>query len=69
MLDLLERQTNEAEDHREIGTTANVGDISLEAAQVGQRSPSYAGAVAQDGDDRVTFFLAPGQWPRVFPGL
>jgi hypothetical protein len=69
MLDLLERQTNEAEDHREIVATATVGDISLEAVQLGQRPPSCAGAVAQDGDDRVAFFLAPGQWPRVFPGL
>jgi hypothetical protein len=42
-------------------------DISLEAVQLGQRPPSCAGVVAQDGDDRVTF--APGQWARVFPGL
>ena len=69
MLDLLERQTTEAEDYRKVVATTNVGDIATNDVQRGQGPAFGVRAAAQDGDERVTFSLAPGHWPRVFPGL
>jgi hypothetical protein len=64
------RQTNQTADHREILATASVGDIAPEDAYRGQGLSSRNRAALRDGDDdRVTSFLAAGQWPRVFPGL
>ena len=70
MFERLERQSKLTADHRKIIATADVGDISPEDAHHGQGPLSRDRAAPRDdGDDRVTFFLAPGQWPRVFPGL
>ena len=69
MLDLLKRQTTGEKDHRKVVATTNVGDIATNDVQRGQGPASGVGAAAQDGDERVTFLLAPGHWPRVFPGL
>lgn len=69
MLELVQRQSTPAGDHRRIIATAHVGDTSPEDVPRGEGSSSCAPEAARDSGDCVTFFLAPGQWPRVFPGL
>jgi len=69
MLELVERQSTQATDHREVIATANVGDISPEDVPRAQRSSSGGPEAAQDGVDCGTFFPASGEWPRIFPGL
>ena len=68
MRKFLERQTKLAADHR--SARIDVRDISLEEVHHGQGLSSRNCGESRDNDnDRVTFVLAPGQWPRVFPGL
>jgi hypothetical protein len=70
MLERLEHKTKLTADHKKIIATAGVGDSSPEDVHHDQGLSSCDRAAPRDGgDDRVTFFLAPGQWPRVFPGL
>jgi len=69
MLELVERQSTQATDHREVIATTNVADISPEDVPRGQGSSSGAPEAARDGGDCGTFFPASGEWPRVFPGL
>jgi hypothetical protein len=67
MAELVQHQSIQAADHRKIVPIAHGGDISPEPR--GQGSSSCTPEATRDGGDCVTFFLAPGQWPRVFPGL
>jgi hypothetical protein len=70
MLELLERQTKLTADHSKIITTTSIGDISPEDVHQGQGLSSRNRAAPRDGgDERATFLLMPGHWPRVFPGL
>jgi hypothetical protein len=70
MRKFLERRTKLAADHRIVSATIDVRDISLEEVHHGQGLSSRNCGESRDNDnDRVTFVLAPGQWPRVFPGL
>ena len=69
MLELVERQSIQAADHREIIATTDVGDMPPEDVPRSQGSSPCAPEASRDDGDCVTFFLAPGQWPRVFPGL
>jgi hypothetical protein len=62
------RQTKLVADQPKTTTAANVADISPENVHHVQRLSPHTHAMARDDDDRVVF-LAPGQWPRVFPGL
>ena len=62
------RQTKLVADQPKTVAAANVADISPEELHHVQRLSPPTRAMAQDADDRVVF-LAPGQWPRVFPGL
>jgi len=58
-------QTKLMADQLKTVAAANVVDVSPE--ELHHVSPPTR-AMAQDADDCVVF-LAPGQWPRVFPGL
>jgi hypothetical protein len=70
MPERLEHQRKLMADRKKIIATADVGDSSPEDVRHDQGLSSCDRAAPRDGgDDRVTFFLAPGQWPRVFPGL
>jgi hypothetical protein len=60
------RQTKLVADQPKSVAAANVADVSPKELHHVLSPPTRA--MAQDADDRVVF-LAPGQWPRVFPGL
>jgi hypothetical protein len=70
MSDVLERKTDLTTDHRKIVAAADAGELSPGDVHSVEGPSSGDRALARpDDDDRVTFFLTPGQWPRVFPGL
>jgi hypothetical protein len=69
MLKFLERQTKLAADHRIASARIDVRDISLEKCTTAMDYCPATAVSPNNDNDRVTFVLAPGQWPRVFPGL
>ena len=62
------RQTKLVADQPKAVAAVNAADLSPEALHHVQRLSPPTRTMAQDADDCVVF-LAPGQWPRVFPGL
>jgi len=62
------RQTTSLADQPKTIAAGNVADISPEDLHHVRRPSPHTDAMAEGSDDRVVF-LAPGQWPRVFPGL
>jgi hypothetical protein len=63
------RQTRLVDDQPKTITAANVADVSPVDVHPVERVSPRTHTMPRDGDDRVALFLAPGQWPRVFPGL
>jgi hypothetical protein len=63
------RQTRVVDGQPKTIGAASTTDISPEDVHPVERVSPRTHAMPQDGDDLVALFLAPGQWPRVFPGL
>jgi hypothetical protein len=63
------RQTRLVDDQAKTINAANVAGVAPQDVYPVERVSPRTYAMPRDSDDRVAWSLAPGQWPRVFPGL